>query len=122
MYHRIESAIRAWGGGILQAVPVGDTAEHQMRKPHWWEAEPWIPPPPHLTFAVRSKAPLPDNYFTGTVFDLYSARLIALLRDAGVRFETFPVTIIDKKTHEELTVIHKKTGRPSQLITRSSTS
>jgi hypothetical protein len=113
MYYLFEPAILPWGGGLLQAEPVGDTATHQMRKPHWWEAEPWIPPPPRLTFAISSKAPLVDNYSTGgMVFDLYSARLVRLLRDAEVRFETFPVKILDKKTHEELTTLtDKKTGK-----------
>jgi hypothetical protein len=61
-------------------------------------------PPPDLTFAVSAKGPMLDNYFTGTRFDLYSEKLVALLKDAGVQFEIFPATIINRKTKEPLSV------------------
>src|SRR5688572_3410536 len=112
MYYRVEHAQIIWRNQILQAKPVGATAHYQMRqKPHWWDAEPWVPPPPPLTFAINFKAQLLDNYFTGTLFDLYSGRLIKLLRDAEVQFELFPATIIDQKSHEVLTAVtDKKSG------------
>ncbi len=105
MYYAFSSALITWHNKILQAWPVGDTASHQMReKPHWWEAKPLLPPPPHLMFAINPKAPLLDNYFTGMLFDLYSERLIEILRDAGIRFETFPATVIDNRTLETMPV------------------
>src|SRR5262245_32652587 len=102
MYYVMEPDICIFRNQELQAVPVGDTADHQMREPHWWLAEPWIPPPQTLVFAINSKAPLLDNYDTGTLFDLYSMRLIRLLRDAAIRFETFPATLLDRKTKQVL--------------------
>jgi hypothetical protein len=38
------------------------------------------------------------------VFDLYSARLIGLLGDAGVRFETFPAGMVDERTGQVVPV------------------
>lgn len=48
-----------------------------------------------------------DNYFTGTRFDLYSKRLISILRAAGVQFETVPATLVDRKTREPLPVAYE---------------
>lgn len=98
MYYRFSSDICKWGQVLLQARPVDKTEYLQLRKVHWWEAKPWIPPPTPLVFALDPKAPHLDNYFTGTLFDLYSARLISLLREAEVRFETFPAQILDSNT------------------------
>lgn len=53
---------------------------------------------------INEKAPKPDNYFTGTVFDLYTPRLIEVFREAGIRFETFPAEIIDRKTKKQVEV------------------
>lgn len=58
-----------------------------------------IPPAAPLTFAVNAMAPLLDNYFAGGgSFDLFSTRLVSLLREVGVRFETFPATLVDRDT------------------------
>ena len=53
---------------------------------------------------INEKAPKPDNYNTGTVFDLYSPRLVNILKETGIQFETFPAQIIDRKTKKPLDV------------------
>lgn len=71
-------------------------------KPDWWAAKPIHDAFPVLTFTYRADMALPDNVKNGTIFDLYSSRLIALIQAAGVRFETFPALIVDKKTKQVL--------------------
>jgi hypothetical protein len=104
MYTVVKSELRTWRNRILQA-EIQLQGAFPETHPHWWAGIPLtVLPPPDLTFAVSAKGPMLDNYFTGNEFDLYSERLIALLREAGVRFETFPATIVDRKTKEPLSV------------------
>jgi hypothetical protein len=102
-YMVFRDEIRSWRNRILQAEIQGTVPDTQ---PHWWDGVPLTVPPPPLTFAVSAKGPMLDNYFTGTEFDLYSTRLIALLHDAGVQCETFPATLIDRKTKAVLPVAY----------------
>lgn len=101
MYFVFKAAQYVWRNRILQAEIQGEVPETH---PHWWDGVPLTTPPPHLTFAVSAKGPMLDAYFTGNEFDLYSARLIGLLGEAGVQFETFPATLIDRKTKTPLAV------------------
>ena len=96
----------SWRNRILQA-EIQLEGDFPETEPHWWDGIPLTTPPPHLTFAVSAKGPMLDNYFTGNEFDLYSERLIALLREAGVHFETFPATLVDRKTKEPLPVAYE---------------
>ena len=72
--------------------------------PHWWAGISLKKPLPLLTFSVNLIAPKPDNFFTGTIFDLYSKRLTNLFGEAGIRHETFPVKLINRKTQETLSM------------------
>ena len=99
MYMFIKADHYPWRNRSVQAEIHGAVPE---TAPHGWEGVPLTTPPPHLTFAVSAKAPMLDNYFTGTEFDLYSERLIRLLRAAGVQGETFPATLVDRKTKKPL--------------------
>ncbi len=101
MYMFIKADQCVWRNRILQAEIQGEVPD---TAPHWWDGVPLTIPPPHLTFAVSAKGPMLDNYFTGTEFDLYSERLIRLLQEAGVQGETFPATLVDRKTKEPLPV------------------
>lgn len=103
MYIILKPLLRSWRNRILQAEIQGDVPETH---PHWWDGVPLTTPPPPLIFAVSAKGPMLDNYFTGNRFDLYSERLITLLREAGVQFETFPATLVDRKTKEPLPVVY----------------
>jgi hypothetical protein len=107
MYYRFSSTIITWHNSTLRAEPSAETLKYQdyisQYEHHWWLAKP-APKSPHqpLTFYVDSKAPMLDNYFTGTLFDLYSAELIHLLQENEVRFETFPAILLDKATKTRL--------------------
>lgn len=105
MYFVFESELRSWKNGILQAVLEGPLPKFE---PHWWLAQPFSDPVPPLTFLVSSKSPKPDNLFTGTLsIELYTSRLVKLLEEAGVKYETFPAKIIDRKTKSELPIHYK---------------
>jgi hypothetical protein len=52
-------------------------------------------PLPLITFEVTT-TPLPDILFTGSIFDLYSSRVIEILSKAGVLFEFFPAHIVNQ--------------------------
>lgn len=101
MYSIFNVDIRAWRNRLLQAEP---RLPLPLYQPHWWRSQPLMAPLPHMTFAVSAKAPMLDNYWTGSIFDLYSTRLIAALCDAGVQYETFSATIVDRKMGAELPV------------------
>ena len=67
-----------------------------------------------LTYQVNPKHPHPDQYFETHSFTLYSERLLNLLKDFGVKFELFPVTMVDKNgqelSHLHYSVFHSLEG------------
>lgn len=95
MYSIFKVAITEWRKRLLQAEPTQPLPRYT---PHWWQCQPLTAPLPEMTFAVSAKAPLLDNYWTGSIFDLYSVHLSTTLRNAGVQCETFPATRIDRTT------------------------
>ncbi len=96
MYYTFSARPIKYRNTSLQAQIIGEVPVPQ---PHWWDAQPTQSAIPFMTFTYRSEVALPDNVFTGTTFDIYSPRLIKLIRDRGVNFETFPVRIISTR-HE----------------------
>jgi|GEM_PF-1103892 len=106
MYFIFHCDLLKWRKGIIQAW-AARSIPYQAIKPHWWLAKPLVNPFPHLEFLVNSQAPLLDNFFTGTTLDLYSSRLIEIIRFAGVQFETFPTTVLDVVTRKPLPYEYK---------------
>jgi len=53
-----------------------------------------------LTYSVNPKHNHPDSYSENHGLDLYSDRLIDLLHEVGVDFESFPVKMIDRQGNE----------------------
>jgi hypothetical protein len=53
-----------------------------------------------FTFTVNPKHPHPDNYANGTGFTLFSDRLIQVMRNYQVNFESFPVRMVDQNNRE----------------------
>ena len=49
-----------------------------------------------LTYQVNPKHRCPDNYYASHGFTLFSEKLIQLMEEFGVRFEKFPVKMVDK--------------------------
>lgn len=49
-----------------------------------------------LTYQVNPKHPHPDRYSETHSFELYSERLVNIMNDFGVKFESFPVIMVDK--------------------------
>jgi hypothetical protein len=104
MYSVFQSTFLSWRNHTLWAEIQGGRPHFPEYKPDWWAAQPLEMPLPHFTFMINEKAPKPDNYNTGTEFDLYSPRLVNIFREVGIRFETFPAQIIDRKTKKPLDV------------------
>jgi hypothetical protein len=95
MYYTAVSTSIPWKGKLLQASPVDGIPNHE---PHWWLCKPLTSALPRMKFRIDTSATLPDNYWTGSIFDLYSQRLVETLRDVGIYFETFPTDIVDAAT------------------------
>ena len=98
MYYVFRPAIVTWRKSLLYAHIQGGRPTFPEYDPFWWDCVPQRKPFPHFRFLVNARAPRLDNYNTGTEFDLYSARLLSLLHQAEVPFETFPATLVDRKT------------------------
>ena len=95
MYYVFETELNYWRNHLVQAAYQGNILDF---KQSWWLNEPFAQPVPPLTFTVSAKAPKPDNLFVGTAFSLYSLKLINIIKQWQINFESFPVTIVDKKT------------------------
>lgn len=104
MYFVLQPDIRSWRNRVVQAELVG---ERPLVRPHWWEGLPLIAPLPPTVWAVRPKAPTPDNFFTGCEFDLYSERLVEIIQQAGIAFEAFPASLVDHKTGAALPLAYR---------------
>jgi len=97
MYFVFRSALQEWENDVNQAKLEGSPITTQ---PHLWDSLPLTTQLPLITFTTRQNALMLDNYFTGTIFDLYSTDLINLLSQAGIRFEQFPALVIDRTTRK----------------------
>jgi hypothetical protein len=108
LYFLFKSDLVSWHNQTLIAKPQEDALDYQEQitssQYHWWFDGPTPVRPSTLTFDVNTEAPLLDNYFTGTILDLYSSKLTELLAEAGVRFETFPAVVVDGRNGRVLDV------------------
>lgn len=107
MYYVFKQQVMAWRNHTLWAEILGGRPHFPEYSPHWWEAKPLEKPLPYFTFMINEKAPKPDSYFTGSLFDLYSPRLVAIFKEAGIGFETFPAKIVDRKSKKPLEVAYE---------------
>jgi len=98
MFYVFKTSLVGWKNSLLQATPNGPLSDYE---PWWGQAEPFNSPPKLPLFSISSKAPKLDVYFTGLqVVDLFSIRLVNILREADAKFESFPATVLDRKTKE----------------------
>jgi hypothetical protein len=104
VYFIFKAETQQWQDCLLQAElqETFDTSMLFSREWHWWDAKPSVTSFPLFTFTIDPTAPQPDNYYPSHSIDLYSNRLIALLRKAGVHFETFPAEFRSSKTNDLL--------------------
>lgn len=94
MYYVFQTYALTWRNRALQALPQGEIPDYE---PDWWDAKPIRTKLPKFHFLFSSDKLFPDAYWTGAEFELYSSRLIKILREAGVKFETFSAEIRVKK-------------------------
>jgi hypothetical protein len=99
MYYVLETDILVWRNQELFATLPDDVPGFH---PHWFECQPISPPLPVLPVRLNAKAPRPDSYATGDIMPLYSQRLLTCIAQAGVTFEQFPVSLIDRKTEQPI--------------------
>jgi hypothetical protein len=104
MYFVFDSDMQVWKDHTNQAKIEGDPP---LIQPHWWECLPISSNLPVIKFEVEHNAPSLDNYFTGTIFDLYSEHLVELFTKNGVKFETFPTIVVDSATKEPISKLYK---------------
>lgn len=50
-----------------------------------------------FVYQINPKHPAPDNYLDSFGFSLYSKRLVELMDSFGVKFESFPVKMVDER-------------------------
>jgi hypothetical protein len=101
VYYLFEDGMSSHGKHHVSAKLLTPIRYDDYEPPHWWDGERLTKRLPHLQYGVTPIRPLPDAYNTGW-YELYSRRLIKILRDAGVRFELFPATLVDEHSRETL--------------------
>jgi len=105
-----DSSIRSYRNSILMAKMV-NTEDFREKFGDRWNFSPIERYSDKETgeflFHFNSRNPIPDNFFTGTKFDLYSNSLIELIRDFNVDFEVFPSHLIDLKRNIDEIDSHK---------------
>jgi hypothetical protein len=74
--------------------------------PHWWKALPQTKSLPLIEFEVKDEWNLPDNLFTGTIFDLYSNKLINIINNSKVQFEIFSTKIKNHRKENDYKIFH----------------
>ncbi|GGO29869.1 hypothetical protein [Deinococcus humi] len=68
--------------------------------PHWFDDAPISLIPPHPTYQLNTQCVGVDLLPTGDIKSLYSEALIDVLAAFDVRFEIFPVTLLDRAGKE----------------------
>jgi hypothetical protein len=95
MYYVFQSDVKSVRNTILQARLDVRPNIHT----NWINGEKLTEKPIELEFTVSyDNVPYPDNFFTGSEFDLYSENLVQILSDFNIPFESFAVVIKSKKS------------------------
>jgi hypothetical protein len=98
MYYTFHTKPIWWEGKDLHADIPEYLPIYKEYQELWWYGQPLPKPIAEFKFTIDEHAPKLDNYWTGNLFTLYSGKLISILREAGVRHETFPATILGTRT------------------------
>ena len=99
-YYVFESDTLVGTEGLLYARIHPNRPDYSTIREFWHGIEPLKQDFPDITFIINEFELKPDNYNTATVFDLYSERLISLLRLMDIKFEIFPVTLLNSNFQE----------------------
>jgi hypothetical protein len=101
MYFIIRPDLKTWRGKMLMA-----RSEPLLKdcEPHWWLAQPLTKTPERFKLFILKDGPKLDNYSCGSGIDVYSKKMIDVIADHGVSFETVPVDVFDSKSKEKLDV------------------
>lgn len=102
MYYVFKPDIVVWNDTLLYANLIATSANLNEFHEKWWTPQPIDNFPHGVQFAIESQAPRLDHYNTGSIYHLYSQPLLRVIREAGVAFESFPVSVVDKITGQSL--------------------
>lgn len=102
MFYIFTSQIIQWHNVTLQAEIQNYQPLYDQLQRAWWYGESFPTKPDRFVFEISEKAPLLDNFWTGTVFNLYSTKLISILGSSNISFETFPTSLLRKKTKKPI--------------------
>lgn len=102
MYYIFETEIFEWDKQSLRASIVNYSKVHTYLQEQWWYGQKIDTPIPKFVFEFNESAPTPDNYWTGTLFNLYSRKLIEIFINLRIQYEVFPAKIISRETKKPL--------------------
>lgn len=102
MFYIFKSRIIQWNNMPLQAEIRNYQLLYDQLQRAWWYGEGIPEKPDRFVFEIIDQAPLIDNYWTGTVFDLYSANLISIFGSCNINFETFSASLVHKRTLNQI--------------------
>lgn len=102
MYWIYRTHIYTWRNQYVQAKLVAPSLRDLMKQQRSQDFQSPLQDEPYgfdlkLTYQINPKHSQPDNYFQSAGFMLFSERLVALMQAFGVKFESFPVTMLDKQ-------------------------
>jgi hypothetical protein len=99
MYFAFNSDLKTWRNKPLIARSEPLLADCE---PHWWLAQPLTKKPDRFKFFIPKNGQRLDNYCSGSEIDMYSQKIIDIISDHGVCFESFPADVFDAKSGELL--------------------
>lgn len=120
MYWIYRTRAFEWGNEIVQARLISPSPDLLMeqyaskgfRSP--MQDEPYHLDDVDFVYQINPTHPAPDNHLDSFGFALYSERLVELMDSFGVKFEVFPVTMVDKhrniQDHLKYFIFHSLEG------------
>lgn len=105
MYWIFLTDLIEWKNGLIIGKIINNPRK-PLQKPDWWSQDIISDPRPAFKFSINPEAPSVDNYPTGTIYDLYSKKLLSILAEEKIAFETFTTNLFDVKTGNQLETSH----------------
>jgi len=102
MFYIFNHRITQWHNVTLQAEIRNYQPLYDQLQRAWWYGGDIPLKPDRFVFEISEKAPLLDNFWTGTVFNLYSAKLISIFESCNITFETFAASLVRKRTLKQI--------------------
>jgi hypothetical protein len=95
-----------WNNQELHA-QIESNPRYPLQKPYWWGGERVNDPNLEFKFLIEPQSSYPDSLWTATIYDLFSSRLISILKKHKVNHEIFKTTIMNKNNNNKLDLSHQ---------------